>query len=130
VFSSLLEPTAFSRGHFGAASEVAHVEEVAMRRLEDVLPECTDGIAEPRVFLKLDTQGYDLQVLHGGGAALARVQALQSELSVRPLYQGAPSYVEALDRIRQHGYELSGVFPLERSADLRIIEFDCVMVRP
>jgi FkbM family methyltransferase len=130
VFSSLLEPTTFSHGHFGAASEVTHVEEVPMRRLEDVLPECVDGLADPRVFLKLDTQGYDLQVVEGCGAGLQLVRALQSELSVRPLYVGAPSYVESLDRLRAHGFELSGVFPLDRDGDLGIIEFDCVMVRP
>jgi hypothetical protein len=43
---------------------------------------------------------------------------------------GAPSYVESLDRLRGHGFELSGVFPLDRDGDLGIIEFDCVMVRP
>jgi hypothetical protein len=55
--------------------------------------------------------------------------ALRSELAVRPFYQGAPSYVESLDRLRTYGYELSGVFPLERDSDLRMIEFDCIMVR-
>jgi FkbM family methyltransferase len=130
VFSSLLSPTAFSHEHFGAASEVTGAEEVPLRRLDTVIAECTDGLEEPRVFLKLDTQGYDLHVLDGCGAALSLIHALQSELSVRPLYVGAPSYVDSLNRFRESGYELSGVFPLERDADLAIVEFDCIMVRP
>jgi FkbM family methyltransferase len=129
VFSSLLSPTSFSHDHFGAVSEVTHSEDVPMRRLEELMPECVDGIAEPRVFLKLDTQGYDLQVVEGCGTALRLVHAIQSELSVRPLYEGAPSYVESLDRLRIYGYELSGVYPLERDRDLGIIEFDCIMIR-
>lgn len=129
VFSSLLSPTAFSHQHFGAASEVTAVEEVPMRRLEDVLPEQLDGLANPRILLKLDTQGYDLQVVDGCGASLRLVRALQSELSVRPLYAGVPSYVESLERLRALGFELSGVFPLARDSDLGVIEFDCVMVR-
>jgi hypothetical protein len=67
--------------------------------------------------------------VEGCGTALRLVHAIQSELSVRPLYEGAPSYVESLDRLRTHGYELSGVYPLERDRDLGIIEFDCIMIR-
>ena len=129
VFSSFLAPTEFSREHYGPASEVERVEEVPMRRLEDVLPECLDGLPDARLLLKLDTQGYDLRVLEGCGAALSRVRALQSELSVRPLYGGMPSYVDALTRFREAGFELSGVFPLGRDDWLRVIEFDCLLVR-
>jgi FkbM family methyltransferase len=129
VFSSLLAPTDFSASHFGAASSVARVEEVPMKRLDEVLPELLHGIHEPRLLLKLDTQGYDLQVLAGASAVLPQVRLLQSELSVQPLYVGAPSYIEALEAMRRLDFELSGVFPLERDAHLGVIEFDCVMVR-
>jgi FkbM family methyltransferase len=129
VFSSLLAPTDFSTTHFGEASTVTRVEDVPMKRLEDVLPELLKDITEPRLLLKLDTQGYDLQVLAGAGAVLSQVYVLQSELSVQPLYVGAPSYVESLDTLRGLGFELSGVYPLERDQDLGVIEFDCVMVR-
>jgi hypothetical protein len=49
-----------------------------------------------RVFLKTDTQGYDLKVLAGARRTLDRTIGIQIELSVVAIYEGMPSYVEAI----------------------------------
>ena len=47
------------------------VRVVEMRRLDDLLPKLTAGIlADPRVFLKMDTQGFDDAVVDGAASAL------------------------------------------------------------
>ena len=48
------------------------------------------------MFLKLDTQGYNGEVLRGGARSLCRVLAIQSELSVQAIYEGVPSYTDAI----------------------------------
>jgi FkbM family methyltransferase len=52
---------------------------VKVRRLDEVLPELIAGIGLPRIFLKMDTQGFDGQVLDGASS-------LRKNLEVEPLF--------------------------------------------
>ena len=129
-FSSLLAPTAYSVERFRASAPVEREETVAVRRLDEVLPSVIGHIERPRLFLKIDTQGYDLQVFAGAGGAIDRMLGLQSEVAVVPLYEGAPGMLEALRTYESRGFVLSGLFPVTRDPDtLRILEYDCLMVR-
>ena len=58
--------------------------------------------ARRRVYLKLDTQGTDLDVVEGASGALEAVDALQSEVAVRPIYEGVPELAQSLAR-NSHG---------------------------
>jgi hypothetical protein len=62
-------------------------ETVAVRRLDGVLPDLMRGRDGQRILLKMDTQGYDLKCFSGAGGCLGQVEALFSELSVKPIYQ-------------------------------------------
>lgn len=129
-FSSFLSPNRYSEGQFGRWSEVEHTEAVEVRRLECVWQEAIGSVKDPRVFLKLDTQGYDLKVLEGAGAYLEQVVALQSELAVKSIYEGMTGYMDAISAMNGMGFEMTGLFPVTRDTELRIVEVDCVMVRP
>ena len=130
VFSSLRAPIAYAAERFGEGAEVARHERVAVRRLEDVLDELCGGGSPPRCFLKMDTQGYDLEVFDGLGRWAEHVVGLQSEVASITLYTGMPRMTEAIAHYEAAGFELTGLFPLSRDeATGRIIEFDCVMVR-
>ena len=101
-----------------------------VKRLDDVFPEIISGKNYTRVFLKMDTQGYDLKVLAGAAKVLEKVVALQSEISVMPLYEGMPDYIESLGTFKKVGFELTGLYPVSRDPEsLTIIELDCVMRR-
>jgi len=128
-FSSFLPRSGYSREEFGNLSEVVRTEMVDMRRLDSVLEEGVGGVKDPRIFLKLDTQGFDLKVLDGVGAHAEQIVALQSEIAVKPIYDGMTGYMEAIASMNDRGYELTGLFPVLRDRDLRIVEFDCVMIR-
>jgi FkbM family methyltransferase len=130
VFTSFREPLPFAGQRFGEATEVARRERVAVRRLEDVLDELFGGGPPPRCFLKMDTQGYDLEVFAGLGRWAERVIGLQSEVAAIPLYTGMPRMADAIARYEAAGFELTGLFPVSRDEPTgRVIEFDCVMVR-
>lgn len=64
-----------------------------------------------RVFLKIDVQGYELQVLAGAADLLSRIVGLQLELSLHPLYQGEPLYREVIDAVESLGYSLFDLNP-------------------
>jgi FkbM family methyltransferase len=126
-FTSFLTASEFGRETF-PETEVEHEEQVEVRRLDDLFAEVVPG-DEPRVFLKLDTQGWDLEVLRGAPRSLDAVVAVQSEISVKPVYDGMPSYLEVIPYLNERGFELSGLFPVGRDERLRVLELDCVLVR-
>ena len=100
--------------HAGAAPESRYVgtEVVPQRRLDGLLPEFGIDSAHP-AFLKLDVQGYEAAVLDGAvelfGATA--IKGLQMELSLVPLYAGAITYAEGLDRAERLGMSLMGLLP-------------------
>lgn len=108
-----------------------NVVEVPVRRLEqllaDILP--TD-LATPRLYLKLDTQGYDLEAFAGLGERTRDVVAMQSEVALLQIYEGMPRLPQAIETYEAAGFEITGMFPVTREKDtLRVLEFDCVLAR-
>lgn len=124
--SSFLSPTAAYQKRY-AGGVVARTEEVELHRLDDIFDELT--CRSKRVFLKIDTQGYDLEVIEGAAGCLHRVVGIQTELSVLPIYEGMSGYLTALSIIADLGFTPTGMFPVERDDELRIEEFDAVFVR-
>ena len=99
-------------------------EQTEIRCLDD---ELSEG-CENRVFLKVDTQGYDLRVLAGATQTLERVHALQVELAVDPVYEGAPDLVESLGWLRSRGF-LPIAFNAFTLVEQGVPEFDCLLVK-
>lgn len=127
-YSSFLTPNdAALSSHTPLA--VARPETVQVRRLDAVFADLTRSIQQPRVFLKMDTQGWDLEVFQGAQACLEHVVALQTELSLLPLYQGMPDWQTAIGRFEEKDFAVSALFPLWRDDNMRLGEVDCVMVR-
>jgi len=124
-FASFRELNDFGLSCFEQATK--RIESVSVLRLDEVMRECLEGVSQPRIFLKTDTQGWDLEVL--AGADLSNVLVLQSELSVKPIYEGVPTYLEMLSYVQQLGFELTGLFPITRDDMSQIIELDAVFLR-
>lgn len=131
VFASLRPLAPYAADRFGKAADVARRERVSVRRLDGLLDEALGQDSRARCLLKMDTQGFDIEVFEGLGRWADRIVALQSEVTVIPLYEGAPRLTESIARYERGGFELTGLFPVTRDdATGRVIEFDCVMVRP
>jgi FkbM family methyltransferase len=129
VFNSFLDSNEFAANRFGRSVELEGSEPVRMRRLDQILADCVDGIAKPRVFLKMDTQGWDLEVLEGARGVLGAIVGIQTEIAIKHCYHGMTSYQQALDRCESFGFELAGIFPVAFAEDgLRLVEVDCVFV--
>ena len=124
-FSSFRQTSVFGRTFGGAI--LTRIEPVSLRRLDAVWPEHSRGAS--RLHLKLDTQGYDTEVLRGAGSVLEQVVSVQTELSVQAVYQDAPRYPEALAELERLGFELTGLFPTVRDRGLRVVELDGVLRR-
>jgi FkbM family methyltransferase len=126
TFSSFLTPNA---RHFAGMSKIERTEQVEVRRLDTILDESLAGVEDARLFLKMDTQGWDLHVLEGAKGILDRVLALQSEVSVQPIYSGMTSYLECIGQIARKGFVPVACVPVSRGPRRDLIEFDYLMVR-
>jgi FkbM family methyltransferase len=62
-------------------------------------------------YLKLDVQGFELEALRGAERSLAKLAGVEAELSLVPLYKGAPTYRDVIDHLEAAGFRLAGLEP-------------------
>lgn len=125
--SSLLAP---HLRHRTAAPHVSFTqrETVQVRRLDEVAaPHLRPA---DRVLLKLDTQGFERQVLAGGAATLDRCVGVQLELSFTTLYDGGMLADEAVSALYGAGFELVGVTPGFTEPSGAMLQADGLFWRP
>ncbi len=115
--------------HLEAAPQVTYVGEETIRigRLDD---EVGPLLAEARrPFLKIDTQGFEREVLEGGPDTVAACVGLQLELSLTPLYDGGMLVDEAISWAYDHGFTMVGIEQGYAAPTGEILQFDGVFVR-
>lgn len=71
-------------------------------------------------YLKIDTEGYDLEVLKGASATLKnqRVKFIQVEASMNPYNKDHVSFFEMIDYLKNYNYHLFGLY--EQIHDFKI----------
>lgn len=125
-FSSFLKINEYCQDRFGDNAAIVREEIVSVRRLDKLIgndPEINDA----RIFLKMDTQGYDQEVFKGLGDLANRVVALQTEVSVIQIYNDMWRWTESISFFERAGFGVVGLFPVNRDG-LRVIEYDCLML--
>ncbi len=127
-FSSFLEPDQTKVFIAYNANTVESKEKVVIKKLDSIINILKEEHLINNIYLKMDTQGYDLEVVKGSENTLPQVLALQTEMSLKNIYQNMPSFMESYEVLSQKGYEITGMFPIFRDSLLRIAEFDCVMI--
>ncbi len=63
-------------------------------------------------FLKIDTQGFEWQVLDGARDTLPHIKGILVELSLVPLYEGQHLWREIIDRLEAEGFTLWAFKPV------------------
>jgi FkbM family methyltransferase len=127
VSSSVLP---MKEAHLSAAPESRYIatETVALERLDVLLPAIFAGTGP--ILLKMDTQGYEEEVLKGAAGVLSKVVAIQMEISLVPLYQGAPTLVHILSTMGDLGYHLFQLVPGFRDdVTGQLLQLDGIFVR-
>jgi FkbM family methyltransferase len=116
--------------HVRAAPDAVYVrtEQVEVNRLDALWPRLADPGA--RVFLKLDVQGFERQVLAGAGERVADCVGLQVEASLVPLYEGGMLYREAMAWAEGQGFTLMRILPgFGDGGSGRMFQCDLVLFR-
>ena len=128
--ASALKLNEFARTTFRVEG-LTHADEieVPVYRLDTICGDLMKEHGIRRPFLKLDTQGFDLQALEGARGVLPLLVGLQTEVSLQPLYEGMPDITESLDTIRSMGFDVTGIFPVVYDPRGALIEMDCLAQR-
>jgi FkbM family methyltransferase len=83
------------------------------------------------IFLKVDVQGFERQVLEGARITLDRTDALYLELPIRHLYEGSWSFRSAINFIDDLGFEPAQFRTVSTQPNdpASALEFDCLFKR-
>jgi FkbM family methyltransferase len=108
--------------------KTSRVADVKVKRLDCIIDSLLETVIEPRVFAKIDTQGFDLEIIKGAELCIDKILGFQSEIVVTPVYENVPHYLESLAYYESLGFVLMDLFTVTRTATYgSILEYDCVM---
>jgi FkbM family methyltransferase len=118
--------------HLESAPESAYSgsETVKLSRLDTIAKDYIKSETKS-IFLKIDVQGLEKQVLEGATAILPLVKGIKLELSLVPLYEGQVLFKEMIDIVEKLGYELYGIepgFTAEKTG--RMLQMDGIFFKP
>jgi len=106
VSSSLLNmlPT-----HLNSAPSSKYIskEKIIVNKLDSIYHDyCLEN---ENIYLKIDTQGFEKQILDGAINSLKYIKGVQLELSIVPLYEATHTYSEIVTFLNDLGFELYSI---------------------
>lgn len=93
-----------------------------------VLDQVAAALPGQELFLKIDVQGAELQVLEGGAKTLNRARVVQLEIALLSYNEGAPSMVEVLSYMEARGLHPFDIAGLTRLRG-HLVQIDLLFAR-
>lgn len=126
VSSSILE---INDMHTNAAPESKYIgsQRIEIRTMDTIFAGL--NIADQNIFMKIDTQGFEKNVLLGAKLTLKSIKAIQLEMSVQPLYQGEELYYQLSDYLYKEGFRLIKIVRGLTKSNGELLQFDGVFLR-
>ncbi len=75
---------------------------VTMKTLDTIYEEL--NLESRRVFIKMDTQGYEMKILECAAKTLDKITGIQVEMSLFPLYEGEILFYDIINLLKQKGF--------------------------
>lgn len=104
----------------------ARVDQVRVAPLGDFMDDM--DLARPSL-LKIDVQGFELEVLKGSADCLDAFDAVYVEASFVQLYNGQPFASDIIDYLHQRDFRLRGIYNLSQMRDGRAVQADFLFYR-
>ena len=90
-------------------AQTVDTQTIELHKLDSIFDEFVSPQDIP--YLKLDTQGYEMNVLSGATDTLDRIDTLQLEMSLTPLYEGETGLPAMTSWLYEKGYVLVSLEP-------------------
>lgn len=106
-------------------SNVARIEKrMTTQTLDDVVDEAGSSL-----FLKIDVQGAELDVLAGGQNTLSRCDVVQLETALLPYNEGAPQFKDVIVQMAEWGFTPFDFAGFIRPNGIDLVQVDIIFVR-
>lgn len=126
-FNSFRTPSSHDTQLFAQENRIVGTVEVDVQTLASLLPQLKALHHFSRPLLKMDTQGFDVEVFRGAVGVYQDIMAIQSELPVKHLYERSPNWTEVIGEYQTQGFDLAGIYQVNPGWDL--VELDCYLVQ-
>ena len=124
--TSLLNPTSLRIPDFPVVETNESID-VQVERLDRLVAGC-DFVLKPYL-LKIDVQGFELEVLHGATGILPDIVAVVCEVNLAPFYEGQASFEDIYAFMRQHDFSLVNLAePIRAPGTEEILYFDAAFL--
>lgn len=101
--SSKLKPSQYFKNNYSASHEITSTVTVESRTMDSIL---TENNLELPDFIKLDTQGTELEILKNSPKSLTNCLLIESEIEIIEMYDGQPLMGEFLTFMDNNGFDL------------------------
>lgn len=128
-FSSLSQPTHSETDLFIESNKVKRTVDVKCETVTTAYERLSQQHRFKYPFLKMDTQGYDVEIMRHAGGALGHFIGIQSELAIKKLYENSIDYKSAIEFYETLGFSMSAFVPNNSGHFPYLVETDCIMVR-
>lgn len=90
-------------------SKIIRQEKITIKKLDSLFKNiyCQND----NIFLKIDAQGYEYNILEGARESLNLIQGIQIEMSLEPLYAGEKLICEMIYYLFERGFKLMSIEP-------------------
>ena len=120
--SSLLEMDSNIGGVYGDMLKTQRKETIEITTLDATLPS-----DKPVDILKMDVQGFEMEVLKGAENTLLRTKVIVLEINNHDGYRGGPTYFEIDAYLRERHFQLFDLIPNLRDAG-KLLDWDAIYV--
>jgi FkbM family methyltransferase len=128
AFNSFRAPSSVDTKMYEDANRVVKSVHAEVDTLSRLLPDLmrTHGFSRP--FLKMDTQGFDVEIFRGAREVYPLIAGLQSELPIKHLYEGTLPWEATVAEYQNAGFAPAGFYQVNPGY-AELIELDCYFVR-
>lgn len=112
-------------------SERSNVSRTSTRLPMNMLDELAGGfpLSSGPLFIKLDVQGAEIEVLRGAIKTLARAEIVQLEVQLLHYNEGAPSAASVIAFMDQNGFAIFDIAGFVRPNKVDLVQIDLLFVR-
>lgn len=125
-FSSSIRPMTEAHRTAAPGSDYVATEPVTVTTVARIVED--HGLDPARTLLKIDTQGFEDEVLRGAGELVGRLAAIQLELSFVELYSGQRLHDDLVRDLQAVGYRLQQLDPGFSDQEGRLLQVDGLFV--
>jgi FkbM family methyltransferase len=85
-------------------SEYLGQQEINIKKIDSIFNSFCNK--DDNIMIKIDTQGYEKNVIDGASKSLSNIKIIQLEMSILPLYQNEMLFVEMIHYLDKRGFQL------------------------